>query len=146
LRAVLNMLAVVRALLGLALWVVPALSAPPALAAPASQPEQKNTQHSEVQDIVDAIVRGEGSVNNQLMRARALGKEGEVARRLEEIALRVSDPERLRNIALVLVALGQASGEGTLVRMMQSKDPGTRMYAAQGLGQLKSKQAAPKLV
>jgi HEAT repeat protein len=105
-----------------------------------------NTSHSEVQDIVDAIVRGEGSVNIQLAHARSLGKEAEVARRLEELSDRVSEAERLRNIALALVALKQSSGEATLTRMLDSRDPGTRMYAAQGLGQLRSRAVMPKLI
>jgi HEAT repeat protein len=113
----------------------------------AAPPEpQRNAQHSDVQDIVDAIVRGEGGVNVQLARARSMGKEAEVAKALEETSIRVSDRERLRNIALALVALMHAGGECTLMRMSQSSDPGTRMYAVQGLGQLKSKAAVPKMI
>jgi HEAT repeat protein len=52
----------------------------------------------------------------------------------------------MRNIALALVAMKQRSSEATLLRLTEMKDSGTRMYAAQGLGQLKSQTAIPRLV
>jgi hypothetical protein len=106
---------------------------------------KNNTSHSGVQDVVDAIVRGEG-VHGQLARARSMGKEAEVAERLEELSLNVTHPDRMRNIAFALVALKRPSSEATLLRLTQSTDSGTRMYAAQGLGLLKSKDGISRLV
>src|SRR6185436_6860145 len=65
---------------------------------------------------------------------------------LSEVSRTATDPERLRNIATALSMIGGTKGEESLLRLLSSDDPATRMYAAIGLGKMKSQAGGPRLL
>src|SRR5256885_12827548 len=108
-------------------------------------PAERNSQHAELQDIIDGVLRGDANFGALLARARSLGQEAALAADLSTKASRVTDPARVRNVAQALAALGQPNGEPGLLHLLGSTDGATRMFAAQGAGRLKSQAAGSTL-
>ncbi|MBK7863015.1 MAG: HEAT repeat domain-containing protein [Archangiaceae bacterium] len=101
---------------------------------------------AEAQDLVDAILRGDGNLNGTLSRVHYLGQEGVVSLELAETVRRAGDLEQLRRIAQALGALAHPNGEGALLYLLNADDGAIRMSAVQGLGRLRSVPAGPRLV
>jgi HEAT repeat protein len=103
-------------------------------------------QRAEAQEIEDAILQGEGSLNAQLNRVHYLGQEGIVSLDLSDLVRKAHDVMQVRNIATALSELAHPNGEAGLLYLAQSEDGATRMAAARGLGRLKSATALPRLL
>ncbi len=99
----------------------------------------------EAQDAVDAILKGEGNLNATLSRVQYLGQEGNVCFELNEVARRSGDDQQTRRIAQALATLAHPNGEPGLVWMLGHEDSVVRMYAAQGLGRMKSQNAGARV-
>jgi HEAT repeat protein len=118
-----------------------------ALSAGAGPSSQKTAvRRAEAQDIEDAILHGEGSLNAQLNRVHYLGQEGIVSADLSDLVRKAHDVQQIRNIATALADLAHPHGEAGLLLLAQSDDGATRMAAARGLGRLKSAVSMPKLL
>ncbi len=119
------------------------------LAATASAGPRRDKQlavRAEAQDLVDAILRGDGNLNAALSRVHYLGQEGSVSLELADTVRRLSDEHQLRRVAQALATMAHPNGESALVYLLGSEDAVARMYGAQGLGRLKSQAAASRIV
>lgn len=112
----------------------------------ASRRDKALAVRAEAQDLVDAIIRGDGNLNAALSRVHYLGAEGSVSLELAEVVRRTSDPQQLQRIAQALAVMAHANGEAALIYLLTSEDPVVRMYGARGLGQRKSQVGAPHIV
>gem|GEM_PF-850986 len=110
--------------LGLALL----LMAPLALALPPSAQKRLRAQ-AEAEEVVGQLVRGNASVPNTISRLRYIGERDHAADALQQ---------SLRKTA-VLAGLEARSAEPVLVKLAVDEDSTVRMYAAQGLGRLRSR-------
>lgn len=108
--------------------------------------EKSMAARAEAQDLVDGILRGEGNLNGLLNRVRFIGQEAAVCTELSEVVRRTGDPQQVRNVAQALGTLAHPNGELALLWLTGNEDGATRMYAAMGLGRMKSAQAVPKLL
>lgn len=119
--------------LGLALVLI----APLALAIPPSAQKKIRTR-GEVNEVVTQLMRG-GSVPTAISRLRYLGEREYAAEVLEATFRKAVDERTRRNIAAVLAGLEARGAEPLLVRLAADGDSTVRMYAAQGLGKLRSR-------
>lgn len=120
--------------LGLALVLI----APLALAIPPSARKRGRTR-AEVDEQVSLLLRG-GSVPSTISRLRYLGEREYAAEALEQAFRKVLDERTRRNVTAVLAGLEARGAESFLVRLATDGDSTVRMYAAQGLGKLHSRQ------
>jgi HEAT repeat protein len=119
---------------GLALVLI----APRALAIPPSARKRGRTR-AEVDEQVAQLLRG-GSVPSTISRLRYLGEREYAAEALEQAFRKVLDERTRRNVTAVLAGLEARGAEPFLVRLATDGDSTVRMYAAQGLGKLHSRQ------
>ncbi len=119
--------------LGLAL----VLFAPLALALPPSAQKRARTR-AEVSDQITQLLRG-ASVPATISRLRYLGEREFAADLLEQSFRKVLDERTRRNVAAVLAGIETRGAEPTLVQLAADGDSAVRMYAAQGLGRLRSR-------
>lgn len=120
--------------LGLALVLI----APLALAIPPSARKRGRTR-AEVDGQVAQLLRG-GSVPSTISRLRYLGEREYAAEALEQAFRKVLDERTRRNVTAVLAGLEARGAEHFLARLAGDGDSTVRMYAAQGLGKLHSRQ------
>ncbi|HVG57534.1 MAG TPA: HEAT repeat domain-containing protein [Hyalangium sp.] len=120
--------------LGLALVLI----APLALAIPPSA-RKKGRTRAEVDEQVSLLLRG-GSVPSSISRLRYLGEREYAAEALMQAFRKVLDERTRRNVTAVLAGLEARGAESFLVRLATDGDSTVRMYAAQGLGKLHSRQ------
>ncbi len=119
--------------LGLALVLI----APLALAIPPSAQKRARTR-GEVDAQVEQLLKG-ATVPSTLSRLRYLGEREYAAQVLQEALRKVLDERTRRNITAVLAGLEARGAEPGLVRLAADGDSTVRMYAAQGLGKLRSR-------
>lgn len=99
----------------------------------------------EASNLVNEVTVGGANPNTIVNRARHLGEESFVAHELGSLVIKEPDLDKRRTMAQVLAGLAKPSGEAGLVAVLDDDDGPVRMYAAQGLGRLKSKAAGPRL-
>lgn len=117
----------------------------PAVAFAASASSRKASLHqAEAEQLVTEISRG-GNANAAVSKIKRIGQEGFASHELASLIRKEPDLDRRRNMAQALAGLGHPEGEGALARALEDDDGPVRMYAAQGLGRMKSRGAAPKL-
>ena len=121
------------------LLLVLALLAPPAAAAPPSV-EKRRARHAEVQQVVRQVLEGGLSVPAATSRLRLLREEAHAAALLADALPTLVEERRLRDAVAVLAGLETRAAESTLVRLADNRDGPVRMYAAQGLGRLRSRR------
>lgn len=114
------------------------LIAPLAVAIPPSARKRGRTR-AEVDEQVTLLLRG-GSVPSTISRLRYLGEREYAAEALEQAFRKVLDERTRRNVTAVLAGLEARGAEPFLVRLAADGDSTVRMYAAQGLGKLHSRQ------
>jgi HEAT repeat protein len=120
--------------LGLALVLI----APLALAIPPSARKRGRTR-ADVDDQVAQLLRG-APVPSTLSRLRYLGEREYAAEALEQAFRKVLDERTRRNVTAVVAGLEARGSEPFLARLAADADSTVRMYAAQGLGKLHSRQ------
>lgn len=113
------------------------LIAPLALAIPPSARKKARTR-AEVDQLIGQLYRG-GSVPSTLSRLRYLGEREYAAEVIQETFRRAIDERTRRNVTAVLAGLEARGAEAFLVRLAEDEDSTVRMYAAQGLGKLRSR-------
>jgi HEAT repeat protein len=127
----------VRLTLACLLLVLPLL-APSAAAAPPAV-EKRQARRAEVQQVVRQVLEGSMSVPAATSRLRLLHEEAQAAGLLAAALPNVVEERRLRDAVAVLAGLETRAAEPTLVRLAGDRDGPVRMYAAQGLGRLRSR-------
>ncbi len=86
------------------------------------------------------VLEGGIPVHTAVSRLRLLREEAFAAQLLVRALPGVLEPRRLRDVVAVLAGLEVRSAEPALVRLAGNGDGPVRMYAAQGLGRLRSRQ------
>ena len=108
-----------------------------ALSAPASA-AKRGQRRAETEQVIQGLLQG-GPVPTAVSRLRFLREEAYAAEEIA-LALRKALDERVRrNLAAALAGLETRAAEPTLVRLAEDDDSAVRMYAAQGLARLKSR-------
>ncbi|MCE9667923.1 HEAT repeat domain-containing protein [Myxococcus stipitatus] len=95
-------------------------------------------RRAESEQVVVGVIQG-GPVPAAVSRLRYLGEEPYAADVIGEALRKVMDDRPRRNLVAVLAGLETRSAEPTLARLAGDEDSTVRMYAAQGLGRLKSR-------
>jgi len=121
--------------LGLALFLI----APLALAIPPSA-QKRLRSRAEAEEVVGQLVLGNASVPNTISRLRYIGERDYAAEVLQDSLRKATEERTRRNITAVMAGLEARSAEPMLVRLALDGDSTVRMYAAQGLGKLRSRQ------
>jgi HEAT repeat protein len=80
-------------------------------------------------------------VHTAVSRLRLLREEAYAAQLLARALPQVLEPRRMRDVVAVLAGLETRAAESTLVGLVGHEDGPVRMYAAQGLGRLRSRRA-----
>ncbi|EAU66356.1 conserved hypothetical protein [Stigmatella aurantiaca DW4/3-1] len=120
--------------LGLAL----VLLAPLALALPPSA-QKRLRNRSEVDAQLEQLVAG-APVPTTISRLRYAGEAEYAAEQIQLYLRKVVDERTRRNLTAVLAALETRGAEPLLARLASDGDSPVRMYAAQGLGKLRSRR------
>lgn len=114
-----------------------ALSAPPSAA-------KRGERRAETEAVVDSVAQG-AAMPSAISRLRFLREEAYAAEEIT-LALRRRPEERIRrNLAAVLAGLETRAAEPTLARLTSDEDSAVRMYAAQGLARLRSRNTGAVL-
>ena len=113
------------------------LLAPAVQAAPPSV-QKRLERRSESQQLVQKVLKGGVAVPLAVNRLRLLREEVYAVELLAEAIPSVLDPRRLRDVTAVLAGLESRAAEPTLLKLTRDDDGAVRMYAAQGLGKLRS--------
>lgn len=117
----------------LVLWPLAVLAVPPSALKAADQ-------RRETSSLVAQVVKGSIAVPTAVSRLRILRQEPYAAGLLANAIPNQTDPRRIRDIAAVLAGIEARGSEPVLVQLAEHEDGAVRMYAAQGLGKLHSKQ------
>lgn len=117
----------------LALWTPVALGA-------SSSVQKALSRRVEADEVIHQLTTG-ASVPQTVSRLRYLGVGSYAAEQLAMLLRRAVDARLRRNIVATLAGLEERSAEPVLVRLTQDGDSSVRMYAAQGLGRLRSRRA-----
>jgi HEAT repeat protein len=120
------------------LGLVLLLLAPLALAAPPSV-QKRMRGRAEVDAQIDQLISGGVSVSATVSRLRYIGDRAYAADGLQHALRRAVDERTRRNITAVLAGLEVSSAEPLLSKLAADEDSTVRMYAAQGLGRLRSR-------
>lgn len=121
--------------LGLALFLI----APLALAIPPSV-QKRLRARAEAEALVADLVQGNASVPNTISRLRYNGERDHASDVLLDFLRKTLEERTRRNITAVLAGIEARSAEPSLARLAMDADSTVRMYAAQGLGKLRSRQ------
>ncbi len=121
------------------LLLVLALLAPSADAGPPGV-EKRQARRAEAQQVVRQVLEGGLSVPAATSRLRLLREEAPAAALLSDALPTLVEERRRRDAVAVLAGLETRAAESTLVRLAGDRDGPVRMYAAQGLGRLRSRQ------
>ncbi len=116
------------------------LLAPLALAVPPSA-EKRLRARAEVDTLLEQLLKG-GSVQATISRLKVNGETEFAADEIQRHLKRTVDERTRRNLAAVLASLEERTAEGLLWKLATDPDSAVRMYAAQGLGRLKSRNVA----
>lgn len=109
------------------------------LAQGASPTAQKRMRaRGEVNALLEQLAEG-GSLQTIISRLKLTGEKDYAAAELMQALPKTVDERTRRNFTAVLAALEVRGAEQTLVRLTQDEDSAIRMYSAQGLGRLKSR-------
>ncbi len=95
--------------------------------------------------LVNEVAAGAANPNTIVNRVKHLGEEAFVSHELSSLLQKEAHLDKRRLIAQVIAGLGHARGEMGLLALLTDEDPPLRMYAAQGLGRMRSKAAGPRL-
>ncbi|WP_224366163.1 HEAT repeat domain-containing protein [Hyalangium versicolor] len=109
-----------------------------ALAAGPRATQKRLSGRVQVDEQIESLLRG-GSVANVVSRLRYIGERDYAAESLTQLLRKVLEDRPRRNIVATLAGLEVRSAEPVLVRLAQDEDSTVRMYAAQGLGRLQSR-------
>jgi HEAT repeat protein len=123
--------------LGLALFLL----APLALALPPSA-QKRLRSRAEAEEVAQQLVQGNASVPNTISRLRYIGERDHAAEFLLNALHKTVDDRTRRNIVAVVAGLEARSVEGPLLKLAMDGDSTVRMYAAQGLARLRSRQVS----
>jgi HEAT repeat protein len=113
------------------------LLAPLALALPPSA-QKRLRSRAEVNQLLEQLVDG-GSVQSTISRLKLTGEKEYAAEEIRELMRKSVDERTRRNLTSVLGSLEARSAEPLLLRLAADPDSTVRMYAAQGLGRLRSR-------
>lgn len=116
----------------------------PALAASAASRKAASKQ-AEAESLVLEVGAPQSNPNTVVSKLKRLGQEGFASHELSSLIRKEPDLDRRRAQAQVLAGLGHPEGEAALARALDDEDGPVRMYAAQGLGRMKSHAAGMKL-
>ncbi|WP_224243744.1 HEAT repeat domain-containing protein [Hyalangium gracile] len=122
--------------IGLAVLLLASL----ALAGPRST-QKRISARAQVDEQVEQLMRG-ASVPSTVSRLRYIGEREYAAGQLHSLLSKVLEDRTRRNIVAVLAGLEVRNAESALARLAGDEDSTVRMYAAQGLGKLRSRQVA----
>lgn len=111
----------------------------PLLAQSASSSAVKRGQRrGETEQVIEGLLHG-SPVPAAISRLRYLREEAYAAEEITQALRKVLDERVRRNLTAALAGLETRAAEPTLVRLAGDDDSAVRMYAAQGLGRLKSR-------
>ncbi|NBD11659.1 HEAT repeat domain-containing protein [Corallococcus sp. c25j21] len=127
----------VRALLALLLLPLTALGGPGSAS--------KRAQSRAEADVVLAQVANGSPVPAAASRLHFLREEAYAAEEIGPLLRTAFDERTRRNLAALLASLGARTGEATLVKLASDGDSTVRMYAAQGLARLGSRNTGAVL-
>lgn len=113
------------------------------LAGPASASKRAEGR-AEADAVLAQVARG-GPVPAAASRLRYLRQESYAAEEIGPLLRNTFEERKRRNLASLLASLGAREGEGTLVKLASDADSTVRMYAAQGLAKLGSRNTAAVL-
>ena len=99
----------------------------------------------EARELLTQVAEGTANANTVVNRLKFLGEEPFASRELSSLVLREPDVEKRRTMAQILAGLAHPQGEPGLFNSLQDEDGAVRMFAAQGLGRMKSKGAGARL-
>ena len=116
------------------------LLAPLALAVPPST-QKRMRSRVEVNILLEELLNG-GSVQTTISRLKLIGEKEYAAEELRDFLRKEVDERTRRNLTAVLASLEARSAEPVLLKLAGDPDSTVRMYAAQGLGRLKSRNVA----
>jgi len=115
------------------------------LAQGASPTAQKRMRaRGEVNALLEQLANG-GSLQTTISRLKVVGEKDYAAGKLMEALPKVVDERLRRDFTAVLASLEARAAEGTLVGLTEDDDSAIRLYAAQGLGRLKSRNVGALL-
>ena len=115
-----------------------ALLAPVALGA-SSASQKRLSRRLDTDAAIQQLVNG-ASVPSTVSRLAFLGEEAYAAEQLTLLLRRSVDARQRRNLVATLAGLSVRGAEPTLAQLTQDDDSAVRMYAAQGLGRLRSRR------
>jgi HEAT repeat protein len=110
-----------------------------------SASKKATSKRSQASALVNEVMVGSGNPNSIVNRIKILGEESYAAHELGSLLLKEPNLEKRRLMVQVVAGLGHSRGEEALVFALDDEDAPVRMYAAQGLGRVRSKAAGPKL-
>lgn len=111
-----------------------------AVAAPPSV-HKRLGRREETRALVEQVVQGGLPVPTAISRLRLLREEEHAAGLLMQALPSVLEPRRLRDVTAVLAGLEVRGAEPALVKLAGHEDGAVRMYAAQGLGRVRSQRS-----
>lgn len=103
------------------------------------------SKRAQASDLVNEVTSGGANPNTIINRLKHLGEESFAAHELGSLLLKEPDLEKRRVMAQVVAGLGNPQGEAGLIAALNDDDGPVRMYAAQGLGRMRSRAAGPRL-
>ncbi|WP_239576784.1 HEAT repeat domain-containing protein [Archangium primigenium] len=121
------------------LLLVLSLAAPLAHAAPPSA-QKRMERRSVTEDLVQDVLEGRIAVPAAISRLRTQREEAYAVQLLERRMSMILEPRRLRDVTAVVAGLETRPAEPLLLRLVGHEDGAVRMYAAQGLGKLRSRR------
>jgi HEAT repeat protein len=121
--------------LGLALLLL----APLAFAMPPSA-QKRLRARAEVDTQLAQFFNGGSSVSATVSRLRYIGEREYAVDELSELLRKIVDERTRRNVAAVLAGLEARNSEPILAKLAADGDSTVRMYAAQGLGKVRSRR------
>ena len=110
-----------------------------AVAAPPSV-QKRLGRREEARALVEQVVQGGLPVPTAISRLRLLREEAHAAGLLMQSLPSVLEPRRLRDVTAVLAGLEVREAEPALAKLAGHEDGAVRMYAAQGLGRVRSQR------
>jgi HEAT repeat protein len=110
----------------------------PLASAGSSSAQKRMRARQEVDAQLEQVLKG-GSVQSAVSRLKYVGEAEYAADEIKDYLRKVVDERTRRNLVSVLGALEARGAEGLLLKLAGDPDSVVRMYAAQGLGRLKSR-------
>lgn len=99
----------------------------------------------ETNQLITQVTEGGANANAVVNRVKYLGEEAYAAHELSGLLLKEPDVDKRRTMAQIVAGLSNREGEDGLIVGLGDEDGPVRMYAAQGLGRMKSRAAGPRL-